>query len=136
MSGFRLTAYCDCDCTTGGTCTKSTNQKILAVGPGSGIHLGDEVIVFNKNNQEVLIGRAEDTGGAVFGKKIDVWVDGLENSLVAGSNFDKNGPYTVCVKDGKLPKPRECTADNNPDCKQTTCSGQLGWGDRGLCRGP
>lgn len=130
---FIMTAYCDCDCTKGATCTgpRANNEKIIAVDP-TVIRLGSSIIVFDSDSNEVLRGRAEDTGGEIIGAKLDIWVDGYSAAMAQGAEYYGN-EYTVCVKRGTR-LPIDCRAGYNPHCKETTCAGALGHGERGLCR--
>lgn len=105
-TGFELTAYCDCGCTKGATCTKSGT---LAVDT-SVIALGRVVLMPDLG----LSGRAEDTGGAVDGNVIDIWM----SSCSAATQFGKKTNVVVCV--GPLEKlTSQCTSAMNPHCTTT-----------------
>ena len=86
LGEFKLTAYCDCQKCCGktdgitATGTKATQGRTIAVDPNV-IPYGSEVII----NGHTYI--AEDCGGAIDNKHIDVFFEDHEEALLFGVNY-------------------------------------------------
>ncbi|MBI5148194.1 3D domain-containing protein, partial [Candidatus Pacearchaeota archaeon] len=135
--GFEISAYCDCFCTAGATCTtKSPAHTILATDV-SVIPRGSRVIIPSLG----ITGVSEDTGGYIQGKRIDVYIPSYSRALAFGRKYNVG----VCISNAQqsLGSP-QCQAIQNPrceeknpvtgiiDCVRTGDSGAK-YGLRGLC---
>jgi 3D (Asp-Asp-Asp) domain-containing protein len=93
-SGWTLTAYCPCSICCGDNAdgitasgTKATANHTIAVDKNK-IALGSTVVINN------VVYKAEDTGGAIQSKKIDIYMNTHEEAL----QFGKKKNQTVYIK--------------------------------------